>query len=65
MTSGRYSVQQIITHIYSFAVSQGNHQNFDPSYKIADSKKLGFSKLPILNFFLLKFHGLVWVSRID
>ena len=26
-----YTVQQINTHTYSFAVNQGNHQNFDPS----------------------------------
>ena len=29
------------------------------TFKMADSKKLSFSKSPILNFFLWKFHGLV------
>jgi hypothetical protein len=55
------------------AGNQGNHQTFDPSLipnfhgdeakkkesKMADSKKLSFSKSPILKIFLRKFHGLV------
>ena len=35
--------------------------------KLADSKKLSFSKPPILNIFSQKFHGLVlgWIGEID
>ena len=52
-------------------MGQGNYQNFDPSLlpinsKMADSKKLSFSKSPILKNFFVKISWIgPWVSRID
>ena len=63
----------MFTQLLFWAGDQSNHQNFDPSLlalslifmgnkqkkKLADSKKLSFSTLPILNISFQKFHGLV------
>jgi hypothetical protein len=40
-------------------VIKGIEISLKKNFKMADSKKLSFSKSPILKFFLRKFHGLV------